>query len=186
LLNQHNYHPRTCFSIVKAEPSGHLETRLGNLKTYFLLSLYHNICRSLFKKDKLLFSFLLAVCLMEFPNELDHDAYRFLFTNGVSLKDQLPGHPSIKLKGDDTNWVSMKSWGEVSWLSDLKAFPRFYEHFYSLNLGGSRVRYANNRSSSSSNASKIPWHHRRRLYRLAWPTISLCIASALRVANHPT
>jgi dynein heavy chain len=24
----------------------------------------------------------------------------------------------------------MKSWGEVSRLSDLKAFPRFYEHFY--------------------------------------------------------
>jgi dynein heavy chain len=82
-----------------AEPSDDLETRLGNLKTFFLLSLYRNICRSLFEKDKLLFSFLLAVRLMEFRNELDQDAYRFLLTGGVSLKDQLPEHPSIKLKG---------------------------------------------------------------------------------------
>jgi hypothetical protein len=45
---------------------------------------------------------LLAVRLIEFRNELDQDAYRFLLTGGVSLKDQLPEHPSIKLKGEDT------------------------------------------------------------------------------------
>jgi hypothetical protein len=51
-------------------------------------------------------------------------------TGGVSLNDQLPDHPSIKFKGEDTNWVSMKSRGEVLRLSNLKAFSRFSEHFY--------------------------------------------------------
>jgi len=67
---------------------------------------------------------------MEFRNELDAEAYRFLLTGGVSLKDQYPDHPSLKLKDVDTQWVSMKCWGEVSRLSDMKNFPRLYEQFY--------------------------------------------------------
>ena len=120
-------------AIIKAEVSDNLDTRLDNLKSFFLLSLYKNICRSLFEKDKLLFSFLLAIRLMEFRNELDQEAYRFLLTGGLSLKEVLPDHPSIKLKGDiNTSWLSGRSWGEVSRLSDLKNFPKFYENFYNV------------------------------------------------------
>lgn len=120
-------------AIIKAEVSDNLDTRLDNLKSFFLLSLYKNICRSLFEKDKLLFSFLLAIRLMEFRNELDQEAYRFLLTGGLSLKETLPDHPSTKLKGDiNTSWLSSRSWGEVSRLSDLTNFPKFYENFYNV------------------------------------------------------
>lgn len=96
-------------AIKNSEKSEELEERLEFLNKEFLESLYRNICRSLFEKDKLLFSFMLTVKLMELSGELENDELRFLLTGGVSLGEELPNNP--------TNWMSEKAWGELFRLS---------------------------------------------------------------------
>ncbi|EGR31445.1 hypothetical protein IMG5_109350, partial [Ichthyophthirius multifiliis] len=107
--------------ILNSEKSDDFEKRLQILKEYFLYSLYSNICRSLFEKDKLVFSILLSVRLLEFRGEENiQEFWRFLLTGGVSINEHLPEKP------EHLSWLSMKNWGEINRLSDLHGFKGFY------------------------------------------------------------
>jgi dynein heavy chain len=87
------------------------------LNEEFLLSLYRNICRSLFEKDKMIFSFLLTCKLNEMAGTLDPEEFRFLLTGGISLGGEVPPNPAT--------WLSEKSWGEIIRLNDLINFKGF-------------------------------------------------------------
>ena len=104
-------------AIANSTQSEELEERLEFLNNEFLESLYRNICRSLFEKDKLIFSGLLTIKLMEMNKELDNEELRFFLTGGVSLGDQLPECPC--------NWMSEKLWGELNRLNQLPNFNGF-------------------------------------------------------------
>ena len=74
----------------KADAAPTLEERLENLKNCFTYVLYLNVCRSLFEKDKLLFSFLLTVKIMSGQGQLDSSHLRFLLAGNTAMDRERP------------------------------------------------------------------------------------------------
>jgi dynein heavy chain len=108
-------------SIGDSEKSDIIDQRLNSLRNHFTYSIYCNICRSLFKKDKLLFSFLLCVGICRLKKEIDNDEWLFLLTGGVSLDSNLPPNP--------VPYLPDKSWVELCRLSNLPAFGGISQEF---------------------------------------------------------
>lgn len=94
------------------------DQRIRNLNKEFTESLYRNICRSLFEKDKMIFSFLLCSRLIP---DLDQKEFKFLLTGGVSV-----GEPQEESPAD---WVSLKMWAEINRCAELPGFKGFIAHF---------------------------------------------------------
>lgn len=66
--------------------SDNLEKRIDNINDYFTFSLYSNVCRSLFEKDKLLFSFLVCVRILMNDNKINMVSACLHFLRIVSVK----------------------------------------------------------------------------------------------------
>ncbi|XP_060544998.1 dynein axonemal heavy chain 12 [Pantherophis guttatus] len=107
-------------SIHDSNKSKILEKRLRYLNDHFTYNLYCNVCRSLFEKDKLLFSFLLCCNLLMARKEIEHQEFMFLLTGGVGLKS--------KFKNPDPSWLQDKSWDEICRASDMPAFKGLRNH----------------------------------------------------------
>ncbi|GIX99967.1 dynein heavy chain 7, axonemal [Caerostris darwini] len=105
------------------EKSDDLSERLEHLNEYFTYNLYCNICRSLFEKDKLLFSFILCCNLLISEKMLEKNEFKFFLTGGVGLENTIPN--------PDPSWLLDKSWDEICRLADFKIFKRLKEEFIS-------------------------------------------------------
>lgn len=122
-------------SIDLAEKSKVLEERLKNLNDCFTYLLYKNVCRSLFEKDKLLFSFLLTTKILIGRKLLDSSELRFLLQGNTGFTSEEP-NPYL-------SWLPDKSWNDILAMisGDLPSFPCnkevglkssvFYQHFQS-------------------------------------------------------
>jgi len=108
-------------AIDDAKPSDELLERIEFLNEEFLASLYRNICRSLFEKDKPIFSMLLTFKLLDMAGEMNQQDLRFLLTGGVSLGDQIPPVPC--------DWLSEQKWHELCRASNLPSMKGFADHF---------------------------------------------------------
>eukprot|EP00056_Hartaetosiga_gracilis_P013585 m.226506 g.226506 ORF g.226506 m.226506 type:complete len:4004 (+) comp13864_c0_seq2:104-12115(+) len=110
-------------SIAGSTKSKQLEKRLRYLTDHFTYSLYCNVCRSLFEKDKLLFAFLLCTSLLKSRKQLEQEELMFFLTGGVGLENTR--------NNPDESWISKKMWDEICRMSELPAFKKmkFLEDF---------------------------------------------------------
>nr|CAD7458186.1 unnamed protein product [Timema tahoe] len=99
-------------SITNSAKSDNLLRRLANLNEHFTNSIYRNVCRSLFEKDKIVFSLVLCVGILMAENKLDEDTWQFLLTGGVALDNPYPN--------PDPTWLGDKSWAQIVRASGLK------------------------------------------------------------------
>ncbi|XP_063227776.1 dynein axonemal heavy chain 12 isoform X3 [Bacillus rossius redtenbacheri] len=104
-------------SIETSKKSKFFEKRLEYLHETFTLNLYSNVCRSLFEKDKLMFSFILCSNIDMHNGNLTREEFMFFMTGGVALENPRPN--------PDPAWLSTKSWDEVCRVAELPAFSEF-------------------------------------------------------------
>ncbi|KAH8057324.1 dynein light chain binding protein [Aureococcus anophagefferens] len=142
-------------SIRNSEPSNDVPTRLDNLSGHFTYSLYTNVCRSLLEKDKLLFSFVLAIRILGGRGDVDSAEWLFLLTGGVSLDN-----PHANPCGD---WLAPKQWNEICLLSDIPAFAGLRDNFEPLKKQWKAVYDGN---SPQDAALPGPWEKLEGLKRL--------------------
>merc|ERR1719161_566634 len=107
--------------------------RLFNLIDYFTYSLYQSVCRGLFERHKLLFSFALCIKIMAGDGKIDMSEFRFFLTGPTSEIDDGPPNPQPE-------WISPQAWNEVLFLAKLDTFKGF-DQVVADNLAGFQEVY---------------------------------------------
>lgn len=110
-------------SIVQSKKSPEVAERVELLNAHFLLSIFNNVCRSLFEKDKLLFSLLLTVAIEKNAGRIADEEWRFLVTGGVALENSVPNPAAA--------WLGARQWDEMVRMEALPtgAFAGFLDDF---------------------------------------------------------
>ena len=87
-----------------SDDAGGLQLCLTNINDFFTEMLYGSVCRSLFEKHKLLFSFLLTVNILKGKDQIDLEQYRHLVQVGQV--------PRVEAE-NPTDWLDENAWRRV-------------------------------------------------------------------------
>jgi len=115
-------------AIASAPPADNKEDRLKNLFDTFLRLLYLMVCRSLFEKDKLLYSFMLSIKCQDTDKELNMQLL-------VPLLNCLPGTITEEKPTEGFDWVTYVTWQRVLTLSTLGGVFEGFKEEFSQNVG---------------------------------------------------
>ena len=99
-----------------------LKLRTINIDDEFKHSLYRNVCRSLFEKDKLLFGYLLTYRVLQSENLMNDDEWRFVLT-AVSIKGTSSKEKLQTMLNPCKDWLENQNWETIKHLSLLS--PEF-------------------------------------------------------------
>ena len=104
--------------LANSEPDDDLGVRLENISDYFTYSLYRNVCRSLFERHKVMFSFLLCTRILRGanPEYVDEDEWRFLLGGSSLIVEDSRPNPGPE-------WLTQAAWEDVQKLE--RVLPRF-------------------------------------------------------------
>ncbi|KAM3174254.1 hypothetical protein ACTXT7_010920 [Hymenolepis weldensis] len=100
--------------ISNAEKATVVTERIENVNAFITFSLYKNVCRSLFERHKLLFSFLITIKILEEKKLINLEEWLYLLSGGSIRKQEIP-NPAPE-------WISDRMWGD---LLTLDALPNF-------------------------------------------------------------
>ena len=103
--------------------SGDKSTRIGNILKEFTSQLYNSVCQSLFEKDKLLFSYLMCMKVMDERGETEPVENRFMLTGGIQVIPQRPNPASHWLV--DSAWCTIEEMSEK--IPHFKDFDKEFE-----------------------------------------------------------
>jgi len=98
-------------AIRQAPASDDISVRITALNDFFTYYVYTNICRSLFERHKLLFSFLLTIRILQGSDKIDAAEWTFLISGKCMGSADAP-NPS-------PDWIDNRMWSEVTALSSL-------------------------------------------------------------------
>jgi len=111
-------------AIEDATGSKKLDERLQHIIAQNTSSVYRNVCRSLYEKDKLLFSFVKCTNIMRGDDQLDAGQFTFFLTGGAGMiPDNAPKNPTADgSTSDGAPWLGQPRWEEILRLSQLPGF----------------------------------------------------------------
>jgi dynein heavy chain len=111
----------------------------------FTRTLYQSVCRSLFEKDKLIFSFLLTARLMQSTGDLCREEFDYFLIGSREMNASRPMPAEMEDESEGGAWLTNKQWMDILGLDDLwnkvpclsgfsKLFEERLEEFHHLSL----------------------------------------------------
>jgi dynein heavy chain len=123
-------------AVSRSKTGENLDDRVISIIETFTVTLYQTVCRTLFEKDKMLFSFLLTKTVMLALNKIDPIELRYFLAGNTAVEISEPNPIA-----NGTGWLKDAAWKDIlglreacpnlSWItSDLKTNSKKYQKIF--------------------------------------------------------